>query len=268
MAKMSFHDLLNAQIGSVVSKRELYDLIQYSKVPGSEYWSGEGLIINNTPQQGINWVGSLPSLAGVLVKVRSGSYSHDGWQDTEKDLYRYSFKARKGVVSLKEKANLALLNQPEFGYPVVLYSERKSNWVLEGVFSLVECSDEYVVLGRRAAASALLEKVGQGFMEGGKKYVTHLLSERNTQIVTLLKSTKSYICEICKEDFNIRYGVEYIEAHHKIPISAVPAKRAVVLEDLALLCSNCHSAVHAHMRAGLEVYMDIKEVIVKRLAHK
>ncbi|MCR8931100.1 MULTISPECIES: HNH endonuclease [unclassified Pseudomonas] len=105
-------------------------------------------------------------------------------------------------------------------------------------------------------------------MEGGKRYVTHLLSERNTQIVTLLKSTKSYICEICKEDFSIRYGVEYIEAHHKIPVSAVPAKRAVVLEDFALLCSNCHSAVHAHMRAGLEVYMDIKEVIVKRLAHK
>lgn len=65
----------------------------------------------------------------MLVKVRSGSYSHDGWVNSERELYRYSFKARKGVVSLKEKANLALLNQPEFGYPVVLYSEQKNNWV-------------------------------------------------------------------------------------------------------------------------------------------
>lgn len=268
MANLSFHDLLKAPVGSTISKKDLYTLIQYSKVPGSEYWNGENLVINNTPQQGINWVGSLPELAGVLLKVRSGSYSHDGWVNSERELYRYSFKARKGVVSHKEKANLALLNQPEFGYPVVLYSEQKNNWVFEGIFSLVECAEEYVVLGRQAESHVLESKVGQGFMEGGRKYVTHLLSERNSQIVKLLKSTKSYVCEICKEDFNVRYGVEYIEAHHKVPVSVIAAKSTVALEDLALLCSNCHSAVHAHMRTGLEAYVDIKEFITKRLGHK
>ncbi|UZM14767.1 HNH endonuclease [Pseudomonas kielensis] len=265
MANISFHDLLKAPVGSTISKKDLYTLIQYSKVPGSECWNGESLIINNTPQQGINWVGSLPALAGVLVKVRSGSYSHDGWVNSERELYRYSFKARKGVVSLKEKANLALLNQPEFGYPVVLYSEQKNNWVFEGIFGLVECADEYVILGRQAESHVLAGKVGQGFMEGGKKYVTHLLSERSSQIVKLLKSSGSWVCEICNDDFKTKYGFEYIEAHHKVPISTKATKSVVVLEDLALLCSNCHSAVHAHMRAGIEDYLDIKEIILHRL---
>lgn len=265
MANINFLDLLKAPVGSIISKKELYTLIQYSKVLGSEYWSGESLIINNTPQQGINWVGSLPALAGVLVKVRSGSYSHDGWVDAERKLYRYSFKAQKGTVSLKEKANLALLNQPEFGYPVLLYSEQKNNWVFEGVFSLVECAEEYVVLGRQTESQVLAGKVGQGLVEGGRKYVTHLLSERNSEIVKLLKSSGSWVCEICKDDFKARYGFEYIEAHHKVPISTKATKGVVVLEDLALLCSNCHSAVHAHMRAGIEDYLDIKEIIVHRL---
>lgn len=268
MANIRVHDLLNAPVGSVISKKELYDLIQYSKVKESEYWSGESLIINNTPQQGINWIGSLPALAGVLVKVYSGSYSHDGWVDAERKFYRYSFKARKGVVSFKEKANLSLLNQPEFGYPVLLYSEQKRDWIYEGVFGLVECAEEYVVLGRQAETHVLESKVGQGFMEGGKSYVTHLMSERNAQIVKLLKSSGSCVCEICSADFKVRYGFEYIEAHHKVPVSKKTTKGVVVLEDLALLCSNCHSAVHAHMRSGIEDYSVIKEVIVRRLGQQ
>jgi len=265
MANISFHDLLNAPIGSVISKKELFNLIQYSKVEGSEYWSGESLLINNTPQQGINWVGSLPALAGVLVKVYTGSYSHDGWVDAERNLYRYSFKARKGVVSLKEKANLSLLNQPEFGYPVLLYSEKNLDWIFEGIFGLVECAEEYVVLGRQSETHVLASRAGQGFMEGGKNYVTHLLSERNYQVVKLLKSSRSWVCEICGDDFKVRYGFEYIEAHHKVPVSTKATKGIVFLEDLALLCSNCHSAVHAHMRAGIEDYLAIKEIIVHRL---
>lgn len=111
----------------------------------------------------------------------------------------------------------------------------------------------------------LAGKVGQGFIEGGKKYVTHLLSERSSPIVKLLKSSGSWVCEICNDDFKIKYGFEYIEAHHKVPISTKETKSVVVLEDLALLCSNCHSAVHAHMRAGIENYLDIKNIIVRRL---
>ena len=34
--------------GDIITKRNLMDLIQYSKVKGSKYWSDEYNIINNT----------------------------------------------------------------------------------------------------------------------------------------------------------------------------------------------------------------------------
>jgi putative restriction endonuclease len=253
--------------GSEISKRLLFDLIQFSKVPGSIYWSGESLVINNTPQQGINWVGKIPALYGVLVKVRSGNYKHDGWVDSDREMYRYSLKARKGVVSLMEKANRALLNQPDFGYPILLYRENKNKWIFEGVFGVSECNDEYVVLGRRLA-SEFIDKPAQSFLEGGRKFVSHLVSERNAQVVKLLKANASYMCEICKDDFHERYGIQYIEAHHKIPVSSLVSETKVTMHDLALLCSNCHSAVHAYMREGLQDFDEIKVVIRAALVSK
>lgn len=265
---MNFNDLLDMSEGTEISKRVLYDLIQFSKVPGSSHWAGEHLIINNTPQQGINWVGPLPALGGVVVKVRSGSYKHDGWIGDGRELYRYSYKARKGVVSLEEKANQALLNQPNFGYPILLFSEKKDNWVLEGVFGVIECADEYVVLGRSSPDSEALNKPALSFLEGGKKFVTHLVSERNSRVVKILKASGSCLCEICQDDFRKKYGINYIEAHHKTPISSLASEYAVTIEDLALLCSNCHSAVHAYMRSGMQTYDEIKAVIMGALASK
>lgn len=42
-------DLFRLAPGDRVSKRNLFDLIQHSKVPDSEYWGGEALKIGNTP---------------------------------------------------------------------------------------------------------------------------------------------------------------------------------------------------------------------------
>jgi 5-methylcytosine-specific restriction enzyme A len=53
-------------------------------------------------------------------------------------------------------------------------------------------------------------------------------------------------CEVCSFDFGQTYGDwgrDYIECHHKVPLShSGPTK--TVLNDLALLCSNCHRMVH------------------------
>ena len=78
--------------GDLVSKKNLYQLIQDSKVEGSKYWSGANWIIGNTPQQGINWVGQLPNLQAVVIKTRPGSYEEDGWADETKSLYHHYLK--------------------------------------------------------------------------------------------------------------------------------------------------------------------------------
>ena len=134
MKLITTQDILKLNIGDIISKRNLYDLIQFSKVENSEYWTGSDNIIANTPQQGINWIGVFPFVKGVIIKTKKGSYKEDGWKDNEKITYHYSFKAKEGIVSYEEKANKVLIKQPQHLYPVFLFTEIKESCYFEGQF--------------------------------------------------------------------------------------------------------------------------------------
>jgi len=254
-------DLFLLSAGDVVTKRNLFDLIQYSKVIGSQYWGGEELQIKNTPQQGINWIGEPPACHAVIIKTRLGSYEEDGWAGDNKTAYHYSFKARRGEVSYSEKANTALINQPQYQYPVLLLTESGDSWIYEGAFSVSEIESKYVVL-KRGTGFAPEQSPPQEealHQEGGRRYVTHLMAERNKGVVKSLKANCTSVCDICHINFSERYGVEYIEAHHKVPISTYASAYIVRQDDFALLCPNCHRAVHIYMKKdGLE-YPEIKQ---------
>jgi putative restriction endonuclease len=254
-------DLFLLSEGDIVTKRNLFDLIQYSKVADSQYWGGEAVKIGNTPQQGINWIGGLPACHAVLIKTKPGSYEEDGWADDRKAAYHYSFKAKGGAIFYSEKANSALINQPQYQYPILLFTENNESWRYEGAFSVAEIETKYVVLERGYGASVnrALPQEEVLYQEGGKKYVTHLMAERSSAIVKALKTNSDSVCEICAMNFAELYGVEYIEAHHKVPIATYSSSSTVTFEDFALLCPNCHRAVHIYMKKeGLD-YPQIKE---------
>jgi len=107
-------DIFQLKPGDVVTKRNLSDLIQYSKVDGSEYWAGPDYRIGNTPQQGINWIGALPDVMALIIKTKSGAYADDGWADDKKLKYRYSFKARKGPLHMRIRQTRCLLGNRIF----------------------------------------------------------------------------------------------------------------------------------------------------------
>lgn len=261
-------DILSLCSGDTVSKRNLFALIQYSKVEGSDQWSGAEWVIGNTPQQGINWIGNFPHVEAVIIKTRPGSYSDDGWSDDRKRTYQYSFKARKGAISFAEKANQVLVQQPEYQYPVLLFTENGNEWYFEGSFAVSDILERFVVLRRGsmpAAAQTSLPSNGKTFHEGGRRYVSHLLVERNRSVVKTLKNTSDWICDVCQLDFFERYGVRYIEAHHKIPISTYTSAQAVDESDFVLLCPNCHKAVHAYMKQDELEYDGIKILLVDQL---
>ncbi len=258
-------DIFRLVIGTRVTKRNLFDLVQYSKVENSEYWGSRDYIIGNTPQQGINWIGSPPSTKGVIIKTRPGSYETDGWLSDKPDAYRYSFKARKSAVSYTETANSVLISQPHFLYPVFLFTEQSGEWAFEGRFSVTEIADLWVVLERESSAKHLVLPLEEEiFREGGRKYVTHLMVERSRSLVDFLKATSVWICDICSDDYAARYGIEYIEAHHKTPISTLTSEHIVKLEDLVLLCPNCHKAVHIIMKRSELDYDEIKRCLIHR----
>jgi putative restriction endonuclease len=256
-------DLFELKNGDIITKRNLFDLIQFSKVANSQYWSGADNIIGNTPQQGINWIGIFPFVKGVIIKTRKGTYKEDGWNDDDKITYHYSFKAKEGVVSYEEKANSVLIKQPQHLYPVFLFTEIKEGWYFEGKFNVFEIDTLYVVLKRVDKIEPLLESSQDElqFYEGEKRYVTHLMAERSSSLVNTLKDIKIWVCEICNIDFKDKYGIPYIEAHHKIPISTYNSKYIIKHQDLALLCPNCHKAVHLYMKLFNKNYDDIKPIL-------
>ena len=90
-------------------------------------------------------------------------------------------------------------------------------------------------------------------IEGKLKLVSHLKRERNQKIISakkaqVLNSVGKLKCEVCDFDFEETYGKEigrgYCEVHHRRPISEYIVESKTKLEDLAIICSNCHRMIH------------------------
>lgn len=106
--------------------------------------------------------------------------------------------------------------------------------------------------GNITGVSIQSEDDDETYSEGKEKYVTHKVYERNLKLVKT-KKENTFIdhgnlkCEVCGFDFHETYGVRgygYIECHHNKPVSEMNGEREVKLEDLSLLCSNCHKIIH------------------------
>jgi HNH endonuclease len=89
--------------------------------------------------------------------------------------------------------------------------------------------------------------------EGEKRLRLHYEAERDRRIVAEAKQRAlrifgCLVCEVCRFDFASTYGEigdGFIEAHHRRPLSDYPIRGDVTLvEDLALVCANCHRMLH------------------------
>lgn len=104
-----------------------------------------------------------------------------------------------------------------------------------------------------------LEK--EGVKEGDEKVVRHILRERNRDIV--IKKKQEAIkkgclrCEICGFSFIDKFGKEFIECHHKTPISQTGSGTKTKLEDLGLVCANCHRMLHSKFKGK---YLKMEEL--------
>ncbi|MWV13735.1 HNH endonuclease [Pseudomonas sp. R-28-1W-6] len=81
----------------------------------------------------------------------------------------------------------------------------------------------------------------------------HRTRERSRKLVEAKKkqalaSHGKLVCEACGFDFFKRYGAAgtgLIDVHHSRPLHTLEPGQKTRLEDLILLCANCHRVVHA-----------------------
>lgn len=81
----------------------------------------------------------------------------------------------------------------------------------------------------------------------------HRVRERSRKLVEAKKKQAlakfgKLACEACGFDFQKRYGnagVGLIDVHHVRPLHTLQLDQKTHLDDLALLCANCHRVVHS-----------------------
>lgn len=89
--------------------------------------------------------------------------------------------------------------------------------------------------------------------EGGVSFSVHRTKERNAALVGMakraFKTTHGRLfCEVCGFDFEKTYGaigIDFIEAHHLVPVSKLKPDAKTHLKDLAMVCANCHRMLHS-----------------------
>jgi 5-methylcytosine-specific restriction protein A len=80
----------------------------------------------------------------------------------------------------------------------------------------------------------------------------HLARERNRKLVDskrkqALRKHGKLACEACGFDFAARYGHRgdgFIECHHTKPVATLLEGHKTHVDDLALVCANCHRMIH------------------------
>jgi len=94
--------------------------------------------------------------------------------------------------------------------------------------------------------------LSDGFPEGKLVERKHKSRERSAKLIAevkaaFLKENKKLYCTVCDFDFEKKYGErgrDFIEAHHTIPVSDMVIGQKTKIDDIALVCSNCHRILH------------------------
>ena len=92
------------------------------------------------------------------------------------------------------------------------------------------------------------------YYEGKEAFRLHRSRERHGELPkqkkqTVIEKYGSLKCEICRFDFAKVYGTRgdgFIECHHNKPVSDMKGEEKVSINDLSLLCSNCHRIIHRY----------------------
>ncbi len=120
-----------------------------------------------------------------------------------------------------------------------------ANSIVRGVSWIAESKTDYM-------AETIAFDDEDEFPEGKTLTRLHKRKERNSKAVRakkkkVLQNTGKLECEVCGFDFVKIYGdlgYGFAECHHTVPVSQLTEGHKTKLEDLAIVCANCHRMLH------------------------
>lgn len=105
--------------------------------------------------------------------------------------------------------------------------------------------------GVRITVVAEGEDDAGAYPEGKQAFAWHRKLERSAKLAKRVQDQRlkkvGDLCDVCGFSFHKYYGpigVGFIEAHHTVPVSQFKGQRITRIEEIALVCSNCHRMLH------------------------
>jgi 5-methylcytosine-specific restriction enzyme A len=108
------------------------------------------------------------------------------------------------------------------------------------------------------------------FLEGAKEiYKEKKRQKRNAELCAKAIEKYGLKCYVC--DFNFEgkygdYGAGYIELHHLRLLADSEGERESIVNDVRVVCSNCHSVLHHQGRTPMDI--DELKAFVKERSSK
>lgn len=102
--------------------------------------------------------------------------------------------------------------------------------------------------------------------ENRKRVTSHVRRERSGLLATERKVRDEYNCQVCGFRFEKVYGklgIEFAEAHHRVPLSKLREDVKTSLQDLVTVCANCHRMLH-HMEGKRDDVRKLKAIVRNR----
>lgn len=170
----------------------------------------------------------------------------DGWRGARSLCWFRGENDRRAVGSSVQRRALAVLRELMRGYlddgSQVVYigqatEERDADWIA------------YAEWGRPEQPELVVNKAAQ---EGAKALREHIWRERDPELVArkleiARAQDRNLPCEACRGPGALELPsawIEIAEVHHRIPLASAVGPRMTSLKDLAVLCPNCHTAIH------------------------
>lgn len=200
----------------------------------------------------------------ILCTINGESYANE-WLDNGSALKYYFYGLKQNGVkkfSPDYQDNQAVINS-KGNYPIYAFVRNKSGELFnfEGQFELMDISEDidgamYFILNKGRNSSHSITRIAvednENFPEGKEKERLHKYKERNPAVIKKAKEGFKarygrLHCEVCGFDFERTYGgigADYIEGHHTKPVSELEEESMTNVDDILLVCANCHRMLH------------------------